>query len=111
MDQRDHPTAEQVFMRAKSSMPEISMATVYNTLDTLIKCDLVNEVNLQQTAKRYCPNMSRHGHFFCNSCETVYDIPIVDSEVPAALEMPEGFQLEQTNVSMRGMCPDCNNQK
>ena len=30
LQKRDHPTAEQVFIRAKQDMPEISMATVYN---------------------------------------------------------------------------------
>ena len=32
----DHPTAEEVFMRAKRELPEISMATVYNCLDALV---------------------------------------------------------------------------
>jgi Fur family transcriptional regulator, peroxide stress response regulator len=46
LGERDHPTAEQVFMRSKKSMPEISMATVYNCLDFLVKCNLVKQVNL-----------------------------------------------------------------
>ncbi len=40
---RDHPSAEEVFLRAKSAMPDISMATVYNCLDTLVKCGLVKQ--------------------------------------------------------------------
>ena len=39
---KDHPTAEEVFIRAKKGMPEISMATVYNCLDALVSCGLVN---------------------------------------------------------------------
>ncbi|HTD88209.1 MAG TPA: transcriptional repressor, partial [Candidatus Binatia bacterium] len=50
--QRDHPTAELVFMRAKKGMPEISMATVYNCLDTLVKTGLVREVNVDPSAMR-----------------------------------------------------------
>src|SRR4051812_12004154 len=37
LHKRDHPTAEEVFLRAKPQMPEISMATVYNCLDALVK--------------------------------------------------------------------------
>ena len=37
---RDHPTVEEVFLRAKQGMPDISMATVYNCLDALVKCGL-----------------------------------------------------------------------
>ncbi len=40
LQRRDHPTAEEVFIRAKRTMPDISMATVYNCLDALVKCGL-----------------------------------------------------------------------
>ena len=40
LHKRDHPTAEEVFIRAKRAMPEISHATVYNCLDALVKCGL-----------------------------------------------------------------------
>ena len=33
MDQRDHPTANDVFMRIKDRLPNISLATVYNCLE------------------------------------------------------------------------------
>src|SRR5262245_58297607 len=41
LQKRDHPTAEEVFIRAKREIPDISMATVYNCLDALVKCGLV----------------------------------------------------------------------
>src|SRR5439155_2430690 len=74
LQERDHPTAEQVFMRAKKGLPDISMATVYNCLDFLVKCSLVKEVNLDRTAMRYCPNMHEHCHFHCDECGGVFDI-------------------------------------
>ena len=36
-------------------MPEISMATVYNCLDALVKCGLVRQVNLDRGATRFLP--------------------------------------------------------
>jgi Fur family transcriptional regulator, peroxide stress response regulator len=47
LEKRDHPTAEEVFIRAKRTMPEISMATVYNCLEALVKCGLVRQVMLR----------------------------------------------------------------
>ena len=44
LQKRDHPTAEEVFIRAKKAMPEISHATVYNCLDALVKCGLARQV-------------------------------------------------------------------
>ncbi|GAB4176311.1 MAG: hypothetical protein Fur0032_16250 [Terrimicrobiaceae bacterium] len=54
---RDHPTAKEVFIRAKGRMPTISLATVYNCLETLLGSGLVRQVNVEREATRYCPNL------------------------------------------------------
>ena len=107
LEKRDHPTAEQVFMRAKKAMPEISMATVYNCLDFLVKCNLVNEVNLDRAAMRYCPNMREHCHFHCDECGDVFDIDFTAEECRTGLKLPRGFQITGYDVSIHGACPRC----
>src|SRR2546430_17219601 len=83
MGERDHPTAEQVFMRAKKGMPDISMATVYNCLDALVKCRLVRQVNLDRIAMRYCPNMGEHFHFYCDACGGGFGIDFIPNSQSA----------------------------
>jgi Fur family peroxide stress response transcriptional regulator len=104
---RDHPTAEQVFMRAKDGMPDISMATVYNCLDALVKCRLVRQVNLNRIAMRYCPNMQEHFHFNCDNCGGVFDIEFVEAGRKAPLEVPKGFHAAGYEISVHGLCPKC----
>src|SRR5678815_1601794 len=74
LQKKDHPTAEEVFIRAKKGMPEISMATVYNCLDALVNCGLVRQVNQDRSATRYCSNLRKHHHFHCDECGRAYDI-------------------------------------
>ena len=50
---RDHPTAEEVFARVKAELPTISLATVYNCLETLVQCELVRAVNFERSPTRY----------------------------------------------------------
>ena len=102
--ERDHPTAEQVFMRAKRDMPDISMATVYNCLDALVKCGLARQVALARGAARFCPNMSEHCHFYCDSCEKVVDV-----ELPTepGVVLPKGFVAERYDIAIHGRCADC----
>ena len=107
MEERDHPTAEQVFMRSKRRMPDISMATVYNCLDFLVKCDLVKQVNLDHAAMRYCPNMHEHCHFHCEQCGGVFDIDFSAENCGAQLDLPKGFQVTGYEVSIHGSCPHC----
>jgi Fur family peroxide stress response transcriptional regulator len=107
LETRDHPTAEQVFLRAKQFMPEISMATVYNCLDALVQCRLAREVNLDRGATRYCPNMSEHLHFYCDACGGVYDIEYAASTRKSEFDLPKGFQATALEVSIHGSCSDC----
>jgi len=107
LQKRDHPNAEEVFIRAKKKMPEISHATVYNCLDALVQCGLVRQVQLERGATRFCPNMHEHGHFYCDSCGTVFDV-----DLPAqSMSLPKGFKAEHYEVAIHGHCPDCARKK
>ncbi len=106
-EKMDHPTADQVFMRAKSKMPEISMATVYNCLDALVQCGMVRQVTLDRGATRYCPNMQDHSHFYCDECGSVYDILQTISPEEAHIKLPRGFRLKLIETNLHGLCPDC----
>jgi Fur family peroxide stress response transcriptional regulator len=107
MHKRDHPTAEEIFIRTKKIMPEISHATVYNCLDALVKCGLVRQVQLERGAARFCPNMHEHGHFYCDACGTVFDV-----DLPAqAMKLPRGFKAEYFDIAIHGACPDCDKRK
>jgi len=107
--ERDHPTATEVFSRAKRKMPTISLATVYNCLETLVDCGLAKQVNVDREATRYCPNLLEHGHFICERCDKVTDVPLASggrSEKPWSL--PPGFVITHSEITLRGLCPTCN---
>lgn len=107
LQKRDHPTAEEVFMRVKQTMPEISIATVYNCLDALVTCNLVRQLKLDRGAARYCPNMSEHFHFSCEHCGEVFDIEVAEVSEAPKIRLPSGFQLARCEVSLHGACPNC----
>jgi Fe2+ or Zn2+ uptake regulation protein len=108
MGKRDHPTAVEVFMRVKKSMPTISLATVYNCLETLAECGLVKHVNLDRAPSRYCPNLQEHGHFFCDECGAVFDVPLRKQSRPEETwDIPRHTVVSHREVSFRGRCPAC----
>ena len=111
MQKRDHPTADEVFIRAKQEMPDISMATVYNCLDALVKSGIVRQVNLERAATRYCPNMKEHTHFHCDECGRMYDIDYHSEACQHEVEIPDGFKVSHLELSIRGLCPACVSKK
>ena len=107
-DTRDHPTASEVFMRSKSRMPGISLATDYNCLETLTQAGLVKQVNVDREPSRFCPNLRPHAHFFCTGCQRVFDVDLrklANSASPWAV--PEGSTVDHIDVAMKGLCPEC----
>ena len=108
MGQRDHPTAVEVFMRVKGKMPSISLATVYNCLETLTACGLVKHVHRDREPSRYCPNLQPHAHFYCDGCGAILDVPLRRGvKVEDAWDVPRRAVVTHREVSFRGFCPGC----
>ena len=103
LKKRDHPTADEVFVRVKAALPTISLATVYNCLETLVECKLVRAVNFERAPTRYCPNLRPHAHFHDEKTGRTHDIdlpPEVLAKVNAVL--PEGFSPSSVEITFRG---------
>ncbi|MEU3742254.1 Fur family transcriptional regulator [Streptomyces sp. NPDC032198] len=103
-----HLTADEVLARATDRLPEISRATVYNTLGELVSLGEVIEVSTGR-AKRYDPNAHQpHQHLVCSGCGAIRDVhPGGDplDALPASERF--GFTVSEAEVTYRGVCPDC----
>lgn len=109
MARADHPSAVEVFMRVKYRMPSISLATVYNCLETLTASGLVRTVNHEREPSRYCANLQEHAHLFCSDCGSITDIPLHTPMPPEQIwNLPQGVTIAQQEVSFRGLCSACN---
>jgi Fur family transcriptional regulator, peroxide stress response regulator len=103
LTKRDHPTAEEVFARVKAEMPSISLATVYNCLETLAQCNLIRQVNHERGPTRYCPNLQPHAHFYDEQTGATYDVdlpPTVLDQLKSLL--PTGFNAAAVEITFRG---------
>lgn len=107
LEQRDHPTATELFIRVKDRVPSISLATVYNCLEALTQAGLVKQVNLDRAPSRYCPNLKDHGHFHCTECGGIADIDFRDDAHESHLRLPRGSVVSQIDVAIKGLCPTC----
>ena len=103
MDHRDHPTAGEVYERAKQNMPGISLATVYNCLEALVQHGAVRQVNFERESSRYCPNLTAHGHFQDEPSGTVIDVPLKEgASLSDLLDLPEGVQINNIEINLTG---------
>ncbi|GAA3881510.1 Fur family transcriptional regulator [Streptomyces sedi] len=104
-----HLTADEVHALATRRLPEISRATVYNTLGELVTLGEVTEVATDGRAKRYDPNGHRpHHHLVCSVCGTIRDVrPGGDPLADLPADERFGFTVAEVEVTYRGVCPGC----
>jgi Fe2+ or Zn2+ uptake regulation protein len=107
LEHDSHPTAEQIFTRVRQEMPDLSHATVYNTLHELVEMDVLRELDLGLGERHYDLTTGDHAHLICLGCGRVEDVPC-DCEATALLpEHTHGFHVLGCDVIFRGYCPAC----
>jgi Fur family ferric uptake transcriptional regulator/Fur family peroxide stress response transcriptional regulator len=108
-DGEEHLTANEVFDRAKQLLPTISFATVYNSLRYLKKTNLIGEISFGNGASRFDALTSRHDHAICTKCGKLVDMEIeLPSEIVKLATKFSKFKLESIELTLRGLCPECN---
>jgi Fe2+ or Zn2+ uptake regulation protein len=104
-DDPTHPTAQELLERLRPTLPTMSFATVYNTLDSLSAAGIVATRSLAKGASRFDPNSDPHDHAVCDRCGKVRDVHgRADAAPPAGLE---GFAVRAVERVFRGTCTDC----
>jgi Fur family transcriptional regulator, stress-responsive regulator len=105
-----HLTAHEIHERARGVLPEVSLATVYNTLTELVAAGEIEEVTFLPGPARYDPNVGpgTHHHVLCTNCGTLFDVHPdgVDGLALPAAER-HGVDVDTVSVLFRGTCRDC----
>ncbi|MGN0837429.1 MAG: Fur family transcriptional regulator [Akkermansia sp.] len=106
LDSDDHPTAAQIFERASARIPGLSLATVYNCLETMSAAGIINKLHFDNGTSRYCPNLFPHAHFMDVGSNCVYDIHLKDGlSLQNVFDLPEGVTITGVAVCLRGSLP------
>ncbi len=106
----DHFDAEALYIHMKNQNYRVSRATVYNTLEILVICDLVKKhqfgKNLAQYEKSY--GYKQHDHVICANCGKV--VEFCDPRIQNIKNMVGellNFQITHHALNLYGVCGTC----
>lgn len=97
----DHPTAEEVKQWADKNLEKISLATVYNTLNTLVDAGLLRAFRLPHSDKViYDHNIEDHFHFLDEKSGQLVDIAPTD--LTYEIKLPKKYKVRGLEVVFKG---------
>lgn len=104
-----HPTAQALFDRLRPQFPSLSLATVYNTLNTLEQAGLIHEIGTAgDNALHYDADPTPHINLICTACHRIDDH---SAEALAGLAeqvaRTSGYDLRGARLAYYGLCPTC----
>ena len=103
-----HPTADQIYASPAVRRARISRATVYRTLESLVRLGIITRLCHPHGVVRYDGRVEQHHHLICLECDVVADIAAPELD---ALPLPDtsasGFEVDNYRVQLRGLCRRC----
>ena len=109
-EQHVHLTVEDLYQQVKSRLPDVSLATVYNTVHILAEMGELQVVKgLGGESTRYDTNTGQHHHLYCEKCQKLVDIESDLGRFHLPEEKFSGYSIKRSQVTFYGICPDCRN--
>lgn len=103
-----HPTVEEIYEDLLPEFPGMSLATVYNNLNTLVEHGYVYEMKFAGITSRYDFMGNQHFHIICEHCGKVADFPARDIQPIERDAINEtGYSVRSIGLEVFGLCPDC----
>lgn len=105
-----HFSADELYDMLREQGHRVSRATIYRTLDLLVKCGLVSSIDLGDGRLSYehILGHEHHDHLICTVCGTLIEFEDADIEVrQRAICERYGFEMERHSLRIFGRCKRC----
>ncbi|MEY2516258.1 MAG: Fur family transcriptional regulator, stress-responsive regulator [bacterium] len=102
-----HVTAEELLEAVTDRLPNVSLPTIYATLELLEQLGMVRRVQRAGTTL-FDPRTDPHHHLVCASCGSVEDLEsTLDTAALERAARRRGFTHERIEALVHGRCRNC----
>jgi Fur family iron response transcriptional regulator len=93
-----HVTAEMLYAEAVGSSLQISLATVYNTLNQFTDAGLLRQIGVDGSKSFFDSNPTTHHHFYVDQEDRLLDVPEPGVEIDLLPEPLPGYEISRVDV-------------
>ena len=95
-----HFTVENLnkYLNKKDNSENISLATIYNTVDAFKKAGHLKEILTNNNTSYFDTNISSHHHFYDEQTNELTDINFHDVEISKVPHAPKGKRIKEVEV-------------
>lgn len=89
---------------------QIDRVTIYRVLEWLVSKHLVHKIPGKDRAWRYSAayqETHHHVHFHCTHCDRTVCLVSTKADL---IQLPKGYQFEESMLVIEGICPRCGSQ-
>jgi Fur family ferric uptake transcriptional regulator len=104
-----HATVDELTAHVQQGNPQVSLSTVYRTLEVLGEVGLVTHAHLHHGAPTYhVVDEEPHLHLVCTGCGSVHAESVeIAHHLADAARASTGFQLDVGHLVLHGRCAVC----
>lgn len=104
-----HPSAAHLYEQVQAQFPDMSLATVYKTLNVLKELGEVLELGFSDDDNRFDGRQpAPHPHLICTCCRKIVDLDAVPvAELTSEMARQTGFEILSHRLDFYGLCPGC----
>lgn len=106
----DHPDVERIYQKVKPKVPQISLFTVYRTMNALEAAGMVLRVATVKGHARYDAKVEMHAHFLCETCGKIDDVETAGSEyreLSSHAQICVKGHVRRVDMMISGECEAC----
>jgi len=96
-----HVTAEELYSEATDAHIQVSLATVYNTLNLFTAAGLLREVAIEGAKAYFDTNTSNHYHYYFQEEARLVDIEPADLRLEGLPPLPDGQRIDRIDITVR----------
>ncbi len=107
---KGHFDAEELYFNIKKQYKNVVLATVYNTLDLLTACGILNRYRFGTDHYRYekILNKPNHYHLICLNCGKITEFTSNDiAQIEVKISRSRNFLIKNSSLQIFGICNEC----